>query len=284
MWTILRQPFSIDGELIVKLPAIPTKAYNVVAALIILLPTLVMAQVSDDPFGYEFTYSVLDTDFQTAGVLQALQSEVLPAVNRAGAITYAIWQPIREDKPNVDRERRYDADLSEVYGGPFAGLAVNQLGLMLAWPTNATQAIASLEDAIRSLGGITKISSRVFVPVYLTDGLNVPTGSGFYVHREERYANENVDDAIRLSREAWRTWEPTWGVRVTGLFREVPGEPDSVNLNRIVWYPSYDVWLETRNFQQDPESARRFRARRQFLIDGSGIAIATDRIVPGQDQ
>ena len=120
----------------------------------------------------------------------------------------------------------------------------------------------------------------MFVPVYLSDGLNVPTGKGFYVHREERYANEDWETAVRLSREAWRTWEPAWGTRVTGLFREVPGKPDSVNLNRIVWYASYEAWLDTRNFQAEEESARRFRERRQLLIEGSGIAIATDLSVP----
>lgn len=249
-------------------------------ALIFLLPALAMTQPSRDPFAYQFTYSILDTDLQAARVVQAFQSAVLPAVNEAGAITYAIWQPVREEKPDERQDGRSDVDLLKVYGGRFAGLANNQLGLMLAWPANAAQAIPSLEDAIRSLDGVKEVSTRVFVPVYLTDGLNVPTGNGFYVHREERYANEHVDDAVRLSREAWQTWEPTWGVRVTGLFREVPGEPDSVNLNRIVWYPSYQVWQETRNFQKDPESARRFRERQQFLIEGSGIAIATDRWIP----
>ncbi len=248
-----------------KLQTILASSGSVAAVFIVLFPPLVVAQPSRDPFDYEFTYSVLDTNSQAAGVLQALQSEVLPAIHQSGSITYAIWQPFREEKPD---------------NAPFAGLADNQLGLMLAWPANAAQAIPSLEDALSSLDGVTEISSRVFVPVYLSDGLSVPTGNGLYVHREERYANEHVDDAVRLSREAWRTWEPAWGVRVTGLFREAPGEPDSVNLNRIVWYPSYEIWLDTRDFQTDPESARRFSERRQLLIEGSGVAIATDRLVP----
>ncbi len=61
-----------------------------------LLPAGVLAQPSPDPFEYEFTYSVLDTDLLGAGVLQALQSEVLPAMHQAGGLTYAIWQPVRD--------------------------------------------------------------------------------------------------------------------------------------------------------------------------------------------
>jgi len=194
---------------------------------------------------------------------------------------YAVSEPDQSDW-SAKRIASFAQYKSQQRDTPEAVLSIKARDIEVAvYPeANAAQAIPSLEDAIRSLDGVKEVSTRVFVPVYLTDGLNVPTGTGFYVHREERYANEHVDEAIRLSREAWQTWEPTWGVRVTGLFREVPGEPDSVNLNRIVWYPSYYVWLETRNFQKDPESARRFRERRQLLIEGFGIAIATDRWVP----
>ena len=93
-------------------------------------------------------------------------------------------------------------------------------------------------------------------------------------------AVNNVNEVVSLSKEAWVTWEPHWGVNVIGLFREI-GTTDFVNLNRIVWYPSYDAWLETRN-NDDLESANRFRQRRSLRIpnSGSGIAIATDRTLP----
>jgi hypothetical protein len=91
---------------------------------------------------------------------------------------------------------------------------------------------------------------------------------------------EDVENAFRLSREAWVTWEPHWGVKVVGLFREIGDTSEIVNLNRIAWYPSYDAWLATRNFLEDMESAVRFRERRTLLVPGSGIAIATDRMLP----
>ena len=124
------------------------------------------------------------------------------------------------------------------------------------------------------------VSSRLFEAVYLPAGLEVPTTDGFYVHREEKYSLENVGDAVRLSREAWVTWEPHWGVLVVGRFREINSSAEAVNLNRIAWYPSYQAWLETRNFAEDMESAVRFRERLGMLIPGSGVAIATGRLIP----
>lgn len=89
-----------------------------------------------------------------------------------------------------------------------------------------------------------------------------------------------MSDAVRLSREAWVTWEPHWVVLVIGLFREINSSAEAVNLNRIVWYPSYEVWLETRNTTEDMASAVRFRERQGMLIPGSGVAIATGRLIP----
>ena len=54
-----------------------------------------------------------------------------------------------------------------------------------------------------------------------------------------------MDEVIRLSREAWVTWEPTWGTRA------------------VAWF-----------------STSLFRARGRLRLPGSGAAIATDRALP----
>ena len=84
-------------------------------------------------------------------------------------------------------------------------------------------------------------------------------------------------EAARLSQEAWETWEPTFGTRITGLFRESPDSADVANLLRIAWYRSLEGWIESREFTRDPESLRRFVARGQLQLEGSGVAIATNR-------
>lgn len=216
---------------------------------------------SVDPLQHEFTYSLIETDGDLAEVIRGIDSTITTAMGLSGAIPYALWTPVA--KP---------AD------APFAGLADNRVILMLAWPRPATGLVASLETALKTLPGVSLVTTKIYVPIYLADGLAMPTGEGFYVHRDEHYPITGMNEAVRLSREAWVTWEPHWGVKVAGLFREQGVADDIAQLNRIAWYPSYEAWLATRN-NDDVESQRRFRERRQYLIEGSGVAVASDRHV-----
>ncbi len=209
---------------------------------------------------HRFSYSIVSSTETGNELVATIRDSLMPSIQSQGGLEYAIW--VSATKPD-------DA--------PFAGLTENQVGIMLAWPQSDLPSLGELDQEISSLSGITNSSSRLFEAIYLPEGLAVPTSAGFYVHREEEYSNDNVATAVRLSQEAWTTWEPHWGVTVIGLFRELGTENDVNNLNRIVWYPSHEGWLATRNFTEDPESAARFRQRRTLLIPGSGIAIATDR-------
>ncbi len=243
-----------------------TSFRSLLALICFSLPAIGYAQSSQQPTvlqSHTFSYSILDTELDSVELLAMVRNEILSKETLNGGVIYANW--IFAKKP---------AD------APFAGLAENQVGLMVAWPNDALQQVDVLMEALQSIDSVTTVASRLFEAMYLPAGLSIPTKGGFYVHREEKYKVEHVNDAVRLSKEAWKTWEPHWGTMVIGLFREIGGATDFVNLNRIVWYPSYDAWLDTRNFAEDKESAIRFRERQGLLIPGSGIAIATDRILP----
>jgi hypothetical protein len=213
------------------------------------------------PLQHQFTYSIVESDSDLTALVADIKNLVVTSTLLADAKPFALWSPV--DKPD-------DA--------PFVGLNSNQVILMLAWDRPAADLVSSLETVLRSLSGVSDVSTRLYTPLYLTDGLNVPTDSGFYVHRDEFYMAENVDDAFRLSREAWVTFEPAFGVKVVGLFREIPQRDGVARLNRIFWYPDFAGWQNSRNFEIDPESQRRFQERRQYQVEGSGIAFATDRV------
>lgn len=123
------------------------------------------------------------------------------------------------------------------------------------------------------------MTTNIVVPIDLAESLAAPTGAGFYVHREELYHPLDVNKAVRLSQEAWETWEQAFGTRVTGLFREQSDSVEAARLLRIVWYRSFEGWLDSRNGARDPEARRRFAAPRTHQLEGSGVAIATDRAV-----
>lgn len=229
-------------------------------------PIVAYAQASLLPSaleGYTFSYSILEVEPNNIELLESARNELLADASSNGGIVYATW--VATDKPS-------DA--------PFAGMPKNQMGLMLAWNNDALEQAETFKLTLQSIDGMSMVSSRLFEAVYLSAGLELPTLDGFYVHREERYSLEDVSDAVRLSQEAWQTWEPYWGALVVGLFRELDNSTETVNLNRIAWYPSYEAWLETRNFTEDMESAKRFRERGGMRISGSGIAIATGRLEP----
>lgn len=231
-----------------------------------LLPRVIVAQpslLSNAMEGYTFSYSIVETEGGGDGLLKLAQQKLVTVAAQNNGLLYASWLPAA--KP---------AD------APFAGLSENQLGLMFAWSDDAEEVIAILSDTLKTIDSVSMRSNRLFEAVYLPAGPTVPTGPGFYVHREEKYSLANVEQAVRLSKEAWISWEPHWGVTVVGLFRELGLGNGFDNLNRIVWYPSYEGWMETRNFTEEQKSANLFRQRRGLLIPGSGIAIATDREVP----
>ena len=231
--------------------------------LLLLMPFSGQARAQSQSPGLEFSYSLIDVEIPVESVIQQLYENLLPEVTSSGTSLFAIFTPVT--KPG-------DA--------PFAGLATNQLVLMLAFTGDAAAQLPELESKLLALAGVKTVASKLYQPVYLPDGPRIVTGAGFYVHRDEHYALADLDEAVRLSREAWRTWEPAFGVKIAGLFREMPDLDGIVRLNRIAWYPSYEVWLDTRNFEKDPESQQRFAERRQYLIPGSGIAVATDRALP----
>ena len=216
---------------------------------------------TNNSLNHRFTYSTVQTNSSPADLLESTNATINPILINAGATPYAIWTP---------------ATMPE--SAPFEGLSESQLILMATWPEQDPQ-FSTLDSTLAALDGISEVKSQVLVPIYLAQGLTVPTEAGFYVHREELYHPRDVDEVVRLSTEAWDTWESTFGTRVTGLFRQ-SGDPGNVaRLLRIVWYRSYDGWVDSRDPERDPEARRRFAARQLLQLDGSGIAIATNRVV-----
>ena len=209
---------------------------------------------------HRFTYSIVQTTTSPTGLIDSINAAINPILIDAGGTLYATWTPT--EKPET---------------APFEGLGESQLALMFAW-SGQEPPLSILDSTLAALDGISEVKTDVLVPIYLAEGLTVPTGAGFYVHREELYQPRDVDEVVRLSTEAWDTWESTFGTRVTGLFRQ-SGNPGNVaRLLRIVWYRSYDGWVDSRDAERDPEARRRFAARRLLQLEGSGIAIATNRV------
>ena len=147
---------------------------------------------------------------------------------------------------------------------------------MLSFDSGSTSVVDRLDSLFKENTRIVGPVTKLYYSVDLRVSGTVSTPKGFYVHRDEHYPIDAMNTAVSLSQRAWTTWEDYWQVKVVGLFRQVDDEQGVAKLNRIVWYPSYEVWQSTRN-NTDAQSRDRFRERRQLLIEGSGVAVATNR-------
>lgn len=243
-----------------------------VAAL--LFGPTVNANPKEDGLAHAFTSSLVEITKDRDTVLAKTQSDVVPQMAKAGATLYSIWIPPEK----LPKKEMIQGAKRQAYAS-FQGLNDNQLSVMFAWPKDKVRT-KDLDDALCALDGVKKVTTRTFDPIFLAKGLMVPTGRGFYVHRENRYLPKDVPTVMRLTKEAWKTFNPHWGTKPTGIFRQRLETDEYAQLMRIFWYPSTERWIESRNAKQDPESLKRFRERAKLQIkEGVGGAIATDRVV-----
>jgi hypothetical protein len=104
------------------------------------------------------------------------------------------------------------------------------------------------------------------------------TRPGLYVYRWFEVAAQHVDEVVRLSGEAWETFEDGFDTEVQGLFTVSPGMRvghATCSMLLVTWYRDLEVWQASRT--PNPEATKRFLAR-QALLD-SAVPIATRLIV-----
>lgn len=235
--------------------------FKVIAIITWLLTTHTYAQGNDlgaDNRFYTYTnFSVVNSEGMPA---EGVQAAVDLVAAESGGSVYAIWNSV------------VLAD-----DAPFNGLVENDFIAMLSFDSGSTSLVDRVDSLFKENTRIVEPVTKLYHAVDLRVSGPVSTPKGFYVHRDEHYPIDAMNTAVSLSQRAWTTWEDYWQVKVVGLFRQVDDEQGVAKLNRIVWYPSYEVWQSTRN-NTDAQSRDRFRERRQLLIEGSGVAVATNRL------
>ncbi len=246
------------------------------AKAIVMLSFIGLANAGEaDDSRYAFTRTHIETS--KADVLEKIQSDVVPKVEQAGGLLYAIWTP-PEELP--DPKHPILVKASEIRERPveIPQMTDDQFIVMFAWPKDAIKSEA-LDAAISLVDGIEKATTRNFDPIFLENGLSIPTGHGYYTHREQRFSSEDIPKVIQLSNEAWRTWEPYWGADTIALFRARTDSKQRGELLRIAWYPTAERWVETRASKREPESRKRFQKRKQLQLPEGSRIFGTNRVV-----
>ncbi len=156
------------------------------------------------------------------------------------------------------------ADSWGVFPGIF-GLGTNEL----YWLLLSTETSCPLK-----LEGVELVGQSTLSPTVRPLVHEPRTKPGIYVFRWFEVVEQHVEEVVRLSGEAWETFEGGFDTEVQGLFTVLPGmkvSQVSCRMLLVTWYKDLNVWQASR--APDPEAQQRFIAR-QALLD-SAVPIAT---------
>ena len=158
------------------------------------------------------------------------------------------------------------ADRQHVTYGVFPGLlglASNELYWMLMSEDNADDPLPGIKQSLKISNSIT------LVPTVRPTEHKPRTRPGVYVFRWFSIANKDVEEIAALSKQAWTTFEPGFGVEVQGLFAEADRSAEDGTMLLITWYDSLTAWEKSRF--PDPAAKDLFRRRHQLTREAKPI-------------
>lgn len=122
-------------------------------------------------------------------------------------------------------------------------------------------------------GGVEIVEDRRLVPTARPTDAGPCTRQGLYVFRRFTVRNADVDEIVRLSADAWRTFETSgrYTARPMGLFTDADRSEEIGEMLLVTWYDGFAAWAESRNFV--PGARENFQRRR--ALTRSTIAVAT---------
>lgn len=145
------------------------------------------------------------------------------------------------------------------------GLGTNEL----YWVVLSEQRVCPLQ-----VDGIQLISHSTLQPTVRPQVHEPRQKPGVYVFRWFELETQHVDEVVKLSGEAWETFEGGFDTEVQGLFTVSPAMKAAqvaCGMLLVTWYRDLSVWQDSR--APDPAAMQRFIARQSLL--NSAVPIAT---------
>lgn len=153
--------------------------------------------------------------------------------------------------------------------GAFSGLfGIGSNELVLVLHTDAGAPIRALSTA-----GFEVVESHALVPTVRPETFEPLTRPGLYVFRLFDAANDDVEEIVRLSSQAWTSFEnaDAYAAEPQGLFAQADRREPTGVMVLLTWYDGLQSWQTSR--RPSPEATESFR-RRRALTRGT-IAYAT---------
>ena len=180
------------------------------------------------------------------------------------------WQPLKETLDGHVVRRWKDAGIAPwgIWYGLF-GVASNELIVMAG-----TESHAGLDDFTAPLAGLADIQRcELLTDTARPVDTRPCTQPGLYVFRFFEVRNEDVEEIVRLSQEAWKSFENVEDYRAEpqGLFCQRDRTEESGRMLLVTWYDGLASWQTSR---LPPDSARD-NFRRRHNLTRSTVAMAT---------
>ena len=179
----------------------------------------------------------------TSELRERLLSEIIPAWRRRAVAVWGVW------------------------GGLF-GVASNEL-LVIA----AAADRRSLDEFTGPAQGIEVCDHLLLSPTVRPVNDAPRDRAGLYVFRFFDVPDRHVQEVVRLSDEAWKTFENTdaYASQPQGLFRQLDAAGEDGRMLLVTWYDGLESWQRSRQFP--PEARDNFLRRRE--LTGGTLALAT---------
>src|SRR5262245_33917166 len=164
-------------------------------------------------------------------------------------------------------------------GGVLYGVFTGWFGIgsgELIVVTSMAAADGSPDEPLSQLAGVRIVEKHLLQPTVRPTQTDPLQRRGLYVSRFFDVKTVDVDEVVRLSQEAWRTFETstTYRSEPQALWRTArPGDRSVVLL--LTWYDNFTSWEISR----DPAPAARDNFRRRHAVTNGTIAYATRLIV-----
>lgn len=174
------------------------------------------------------------------GAIQRMHEQVAPAAGAEGIGLFGVFAPL-------------------------FGLASNEL-YVVTW--------SDREHGIDARD-LTLVDETRLVPTARPTEPAPRTEPGIYVFRWFTVPNRNVDEIVRLSTEAWVSFEGGFDTEVQALFAEPDRSAGTGIMLLVTWYRNLSVWEASR--RPSPEARQNFMRRAELTIEARPIAT---RLVP----
>jgi hypothetical protein len=169
----------------------------------------------------------------------------------------AAWEALRAEVRDIVAPAVRTAG-GEIIGlfSPQLGFAANEAVLVLRWPGGIAGAQPALKGA--------RLASRDRLFATLRPAAeDLPKPGGIYVHRWFTVAPANLDTFVKLSGQAWPSFEAGFDTKIFGLFRaEAPAANGDVRMLLLTRYADHGVWEASR--QPAPTAREAFGSRHEL--------------------